>query len=42
MSRVLPFSLALAFDLGFGELPAAGHPVVMSGWASQPDEPGAT
>jgi adenosylcobinamide-phosphate synthase len=32
MSRALPFSLALAFDVGFGELPAAGHPVVVGGW----------
>jgi adenosylcobinamide-phosphate synthase len=32
MSRALPFGLALAVDLGFGELPAAGHPVVVGGW----------
>ena len=32
MSRAVSFSLALAFDLGFGELPAAGHPVVVGGW----------
>jgi adenosylcobinamide-phosphate synthase len=31
-SRVLPLGLALAFDLGVGELPAAGHPVVVGGW----------
>src|SRR5258707_648037 len=32
MSRALPFGVALAVDLGFGELPAAGHPVVVGGW----------
>jgi adenosylcobinamide-phosphate synthase len=32
IERALPLSLALAFDLGLGELPATGHPVVVSGW----------
>jgi len=31
MSRVLPFGFALAFDIGLGELPAKGHPVVIGG-----------
>ncbi|HYN69168.1 MAG TPA: adenosylcobinamide-phosphate synthase CbiB [Candidatus Eisenbacteria bacterium] len=32
IERALPLGLALAFDLGIGELPATGHPVVVSGW----------
>lgn len=32
IGRALPFGLALAFDLGLGELPATGHPVVVGGW----------
>lgn len=32
MRRVLPFAVALAADLGLGELPARGHPVVVTGW----------
>jgi adenosylcobinamide-phosphate synthase len=32
MRRALPLCVALAFDLGVGELPAAGHPVVVGGW----------
>ena len=33
MRRALPFVLALAADIGLGELPARGHPVVVTGWA---------
>ena len=32
MRRALPFVLALAADIGIGELPARGHPVVVTGW----------
>lgn len=32
IDRALPLGLALAFDLGLGELPATGHPVVVGGW----------
>jgi len=32
IARALPLGLALAFDLGLGELPATGHPVVVTGW----------
>lgn len=32
MRRALPLLLALAVDLGRGELPARGHPVVVAGW----------
>lgn len=32
MSRALPFAVALAADIGLGELPARGHPVVVMGW----------
>lgn len=32
IGRALPLGLALAFDLGLGELPATGHPVIVGGW----------
>jgi adenosylcobinamide-phosphate synthase len=32
MHRAVPLGIALAFDLGVGELPQTGHPVVIGGW----------